>query len=285
MSSLVQEFILLGCLVFFANPLVYAFFYYLLTTKNELFRELSHAKKRYVVKNLSKSVFLFFLSFCCLPYIIGALQTGHWPNNAFRKLGSVYCATDIAGLCFVPNLSTTTKLHHMVVTFCAFANILVDYQQPGIHRAMIFLAYFSMVPYLVNTLLGMRPLGFPEVKKKLAKLASVIYSLSILCNCVYQHYYVFFSSDYLILRCVYMLLYWVIFYDDLILLNYLTYSGFGYDFLPYMREKYQNIMDTFKLVSRVFQKPRSFVGSDLGNNQNSKDLNQISEDLNQDKLD
>ena len=161
----------------------------------------------------------------------------------------------------------TTQLHHTVVTFCAIANILVDYQNPGIHRAMIFLAYCSMVPYLVNTLLGMRPLGFPKLKKHLAQIAAFIYAISIMCNCLYQHYYVIFSGDYLILRGLYLVLYWIILHDDLILLNYLTFIGFQLDFWTYLQEFYEISCKLFYWIGQIFR-ARLFWTQDLGNSKN-----------------
>lgn len=267
MLYLVQELIVLASFVLIANPLFYAFFYYLLINKNEKFKDLSYETRRYVIKNLSKSVFLCFLSIYSVPSLLELVRTGIWPNGKIRFLGNIYCATDIAGLLFVPNLPFTTQLHHTVVTFCAIANILVDYQKPGIHRAMIFLAYCSMVPYLVNTLLGMRPLGFPKLKKRLAKIASVIYAISIACNCTYQHYYVIFSGDYLVLRGLYLVLYWIILHDDLILLNYLTFVGFQFDFWPYLQETYKVLGDAFEWIGQIFR-TRSFWTQDLGNSKN-----------------
>ena len=129
--------------------------------------------------------FLCFLSIYTLPAIIDLYQTGIWPNSTIRFFGTIYCATDIAGLLFVPNLSFATKMHHTVVTFCSIANMSVDYGTPGIHRALVFLCYCSMVPYLVNTLLGLRPLGFNKLKRHLSRISAIIYGLSILFNCTY----------------------------------------------------------------------------------------------------
>ena len=252
------ELLNLGFFVFIANPLLYTFFYYLLINYNQQFQKLSHERIRYVIKNLSKSVFLCFLSLYALPDIIDLYSTGVWNNELLHLLGSIYCATDIAGLLFVPNLPTTTKFHHSVVTVLSVLNLLVDYQQPGIHRAMVLLCYFSMVPYLVNTLLGLRPLGFPILKIQLARICSFIYGLSILMNFSYQHYYVVLANDYIIFRGLYLILYWIILYDDLWLLNYLTFTGFDLKFWPYLELIINKVKNSIHFVSCVFERPRLF---------------------------
>lgn len=218
---LVQLLYLCG-FIFIGNGLLYLVYYQLLTRYNQKFRELKRNQKFYILKNLSKSTMLIGLAIFTTPLVYELVQTGVWLNELITFIGHIYVSTDVAGLIFVPKLPFTTQLHHTVVFICGIANILVDYNQPGIHRALIALTYFSILPYLVNTLLGLRHLGFPRLKKNLAIVCCLIYGPCITINCIIQHTYIFYySEDWIILRLAYFVLYHIIFYDDRKLMRYL----------------------------------------------------------------
>lgn len=218
---LVQLLYLCG-FIFIGNGFLYLVYYQLLERYNQKFRELKRNQKFYVLKNLSKSTMLVGLAIFTTPQLYELIQTHVWLNDQITLMGHIYVSTDVAGLLFVPKLPFTTQLHHTVVFICGIANILVDYNQPGIHRALISLTYFSILPYLVNTLLGLRYLGLPRLKKKLAVVCCVIYGICITINCIIQHAYVFYySEDYIFIRLIYLVLYHIIFYDDRKLMVYL----------------------------------------------------------------
>lgn len=216
------ELVKLGGLVIYGNGGLYYMYYNLLMRRNAIFRGLEIERQMYVIKNLTKSTFLFLLAIISTPWVYELVTIGNWENHRIKFIGSVYVSTDIAGLLFVPDLPKTTKIHHTIVFFLGMMNILVDYQQDGIHRALIALTYFSILPYLVNTLLGLRFLGFPELKQNLALISYWVYGASIIINCSYQNIYtIFYCQSWFLVRIVYLCLYYMILYDDLKLLSYL----------------------------------------------------------------
>ena len=153
--------------------------------------KLSHANKRYVVKNLSKSGVLLLLLLRTTPALWNMFLYDQWDNALISTIGIVYASTDLTGLLFVPNLPTATIVHHICVMVIATINVFMDYTQEGLHRAFISLTILSMIPYLVNTYLGMRHLEGVELKRWIVKICLWVYSVSVLFNCFLQHAYIF----------------------------------------------------------------------------------------------
>lgn len=234
MIYFLEQLLTLLSLTFIGNGFGYLFYYLILNQWNKSFRGLKYEKKLYVMKNLTKSSFLTFLTLYTTPNLYQIYQTGIWDNELITFMGHIYVSTDIAGLFFVPNLPQATKIHHTVVFFFGMANILVDYNQPGIHRALITLTYFSIIPYIVNTLLGSRYLGFPLVNRWLAIFASILYGICITLNCIIQHVYIFYlSDDWWVMRLTYLILYHLIFWDDRNLMKWLFKVAMN----PYKKNK------------------------------------------------
>lgn len=214
-------------LVFVLNTSLYMIYYYLLVSYNQKFRELKWEQKIYVIKNFTKATLLCYLTYFSTKIIYDVLVLKHWDNDDMTLAGLIYVSTDVSGLLFVPNLPTTTKIHHIMVSAIGFFTIIQDFRQPGIQGSFVGLAYFSVIPYLVNFLLGLRHLGFPVLKKQIAKLAGAIYALCIVANIIYQHVYtIYFSQAYYLTMGLYLLGYYLaILRDDFKLLQYLYYAG------------------------------------------------------------
>ena len=210
-------------LVFVVNTSMYMIYYYILVTYNQKFRELEWGKKMYVLKNFSKATVLCYLTFYANKVIYDMLVLNIWNNEVMTLIGLIYASTDVSGLLFVPNLPLTTKIHHVMVSIIGIVTVLQDFEQPGIHGSFIGLAYFSIIPYLVNFLLGLRHLGFPRIRKRIAQFAGVIYGVCIFFNVLYQNVYtIWYSKAYPVTMVIYLLgYYFAILRDDLKLMDYL----------------------------------------------------------------
>lgn len=214
---------LLG-LTFIGNGLGYIFYYVLLSNTNAHFSGLEHRQKMRAVKNLTKATFLAYLTIYTTPHILALVQTGIWDNDLITWMGNIYVSTDMAGLFYVKSLPTSTKIHHTVVFFLGIMNIIADYGQPGTHRNLVALAYFSLIPYSVNCLLGTKDLRLhPIFYRILAVWSALVYGVCIVCNFVYQHITIFwYNEDWWVIRYGFLSLYYIILGDDQILMKWLA---------------------------------------------------------------
>lgn len=210
----------------FINKVFYRLYDAFLIKNDTGYKELIYEKKMYVVKNLTKSTLLAFFSLLCAPRIYSLFfhhSISDWEITAW---GSLYASTDFMGLLFVPNLPTTTKIHHTCVMVFAVFNIFVDHSKEGVHHALIVLTYFSCLPYLVNSLLAFRFLKSIDRTSQLAKLSFGIYGISIFCNFILQHIYVLYILEHHWYNYVYLLLYYLaILRDDIKLMKYLHFKS------------------------------------------------------------
>lgn len=214
---------LLG-LTFIGNGVGYIFYYILLSNTNAHFSGLEHRQKMRAVKNLTKATFLAYLTIYTTPHILALVQTGIWDNDLITWMGNIYVSTDMAGLFYVKSLPTSTKIHHTIVFFLGIMNIIADYSQPGTHRNLVALAYFSLIPYSVNCLLGTKDLRLhPIFYSILAAWSALVYGVCITCNFVYQHVTIFwYNEDWWVIRYVFLFLYYGILSDDNILMKWLV---------------------------------------------------------------
>tara|TARA_R100001163_G_C5054382_1_gene190924 strand:- start:351 stop:1208 length:858 start_codon:yes stop_codon:yes gene_type:complete len=216
MIYFLEQILLLLSLTVIGNGGFYVFYYTILYKFNRNFRKLSHRRRLYDVKNITKATILSFLTFYLTPHVYDMITTGKWDNDIITYFGNVYVSTDLAGLLFVRDLPNLTKIHHTVVLCLGIFSICVDYGVSGIHRNLIALTYFSIIPYLVNCLLGTKDLRFPSVIYKwLAIISSIMYAICITINFLYQHITIlFYSEDLLLVRIAALIIYHLIFMDD-----------------------------------------------------------------------
>lgn len=186
--------------------------------------------KRYVVKNLTKSMILLILILAGLPGFWTMIVTGTWNNDLVHTIGTIYVSTDVSGLIFVPRLPKETLIHHTCVVILGTVNVFMDYSVNGLHRALISLTILSMVPYLVNTYLGMRHLEGTTIKRCIVGICLWVYSASVVVNLILQHLYVFylvpgFLNPWILCKKIaYLAIYYSILNDDIKLIRYLNYK-------------------------------------------------------------
>lgn len=189
------------------------------------FNDLTYAEKKYTVKNLSKSCVLLYILITLSPMIYNIIFNGVWDNEKVHFYGTLYASTDVTGLLLVPNLAKATKIHHITVWVFSTLNMISNHEINGLHRALIVLGFFSVIPYIVNTYLGLRHLDTPYIKNKIVDIALFSYVNSVIANITLQHLYVFrWVSHFNIFSLIYISLYYLILYDDIKLIKYLYHK-------------------------------------------------------------
>lgn len=206
---------------------------------NNYYNKLNYDLKCYTVKNLTKSAILAAIIYWSWDVMIPFLFVHKiWDNRYLTYMGHIYASTDITALIIVPNLSDATIVHHWSVVIFNIFNMYLNYEVPGIHRNLVLLTYFSALPYVVNTRLGLRHLVIDNRQKYIITvIAFVIYSISIILNFIFQVYGFIYDAIWVDLwipiNLLYLLLYKNILSDDYVLLKYLYHKIIEYKQLRY----------------------------------------------------
>jgi hypothetical protein len=209
--------------------LICYWFLELFLAQNKKFSELPFDRKRYVIKNLIKAVYLYLLTIFASISLKNMLLYDVWNNNQIKLLGLMYCLPDFISLFRVPNMAKATIQHHVTTTLLATLNLFNDYSVDTHWRGMIIYAYLSMLTGIVNFYLGYRLIHQDnnlDLKTRLAKASFVIYSISLILNWTYQIYII--SRWLLVFPLIglyaYMLLIAFVVYDDIILVSFLYHE-------------------------------------------------------------
>lgn len=178
-------------------------------------------KKKYIIKNISKSFLLFTLFFSTTIPLINGFILNEWSNVSFYICGCFYTAIDLGGLIYVRGLPRATKIHHTTVTIIGILNLLTDYNKPGYYKSFLIYCYFSIIPFIVNFYLGSRYLiNDIKIRKKIAKASYIIYFFSLITNIISQTI-LFYTNEFSYTIIFYIILFSLIINDDIILINFL----------------------------------------------------------------
>ena len=210
---------MLALIVFFISSIVVYFSY--THTQNYLkyntlkFSSLSINKQYYVVKNITKGIYLSFLVVTGWFIIIHDAMNGVFDNRIIRIFASLYVSNDVVGLFRVSNLPTSTRLHHSATIIFLLVAWNVDFKQSNVGQLLLLYTYFSALSFPVNLYLGLR-LCYDDMEW-LRVLSKYIYAFGCTCNWYIQFQYFIPSAE----SYMYMLLLFVIITDDLVLLRWL----------------------------------------------------------------
>ena len=160
-------------------------------SSNTKFMKLKFYRKRYVIKNFIKAIYLYLLTIYSVIYIKDLVLHDIWDNNAIKLMGLMYCLPDLISLYRVPKMQMATIHHHRTTTILALLNLFNDYSKDTYWRGMIIYGYLSMITGIVNFYLGYRVIfsdNHVQLKKNIAKTAFIVYVSSLLLNWSYQLY-------------------------------------------------------------------------------------------------
>lgn len=174
--------------------------------------------KPYVIKNVTKSAYLFLLFIFSSVFIIPSAIYGDYNNTLIKICGSLYVSNDFCAL-FHVKLNNTTKFHHIATSILLFYSWTIDFNENHIAKLIFLYTYISSANFGVNLFLGLR--FFDEYKRFLNLLKNIIkhiYFGSFVVNVLLQIYFIDFtvSGTY-----IYSMLISLIIVDDIYLLKWL----------------------------------------------------------------
>ena len=121
------------------------------------YNNLKYHKKLYVLKNITKSIFLFFLSIYTFnSLILSILIYGKWNNKIAHFFASGYVSNDLMGLLIVPKLPFSTKMHHIITSTLLFYSYTINFEEENVGRWMFLYTIMSTYTFTVNFYLGLR---------------------------------------------------------------------------------------------------------------------------------
>lgn len=178
------------------------------------FSRLSENRQFYVVKNITKGIYLAFLVLFGFFFIIYPIFNNQYDNNTIRIFASLYVSNDFIGLYRVSNLPTSTRLHHTASIVFLLAAWAIDFQTSVVGQMLLLYTYFSAIAFPVNLYLGLRLCYDVPWLRKIAKY---IYFISCALNWYVQ--YQWFTVEPSVMAYVTLLS--VIVFDDIVLLRWL----------------------------------------------------------------
>jgi hypothetical protein len=179
------------------------------------FSSLSVNKQYYVVKNITKGIYLSFLVIVGWFMVIQDAMNDIFVNQTIRIFASLYVSNDVVGLFRVSKLPTSTRLHHSATVIFLLVAWNVDFEQSNVGRLLLLYTYFSAISFPVNLYLGLR-LCY-DGTDWLKTLSKYIYAFGCMCNWYIQFQYFIPSTE----SYMYMTLLLVIITDDIVLLKWL----------------------------------------------------------------
>lgn len=220
--------IITGFLIYEFNLLVKS----ILEKNNDLFNSYTLERQLYIVKNITKSIILFFISIRIIYLLINSIKKETLNNFDIKTLATLYVAGDIVALLTVPGLPESTRRHHMATTLLLFVNYLIDYEDMSristkIGILLIGYATFSAFSFLVNLYLGSRfIISKKSIVNKLRQVALNNYKICIYLNWTLQILFMLFTLTVDINLAIAYLIYTIVFIpivqDDLILVSWLS---------------------------------------------------------------
>jgi len=201
----------------------------LLTRYNNKYNEYDDDKKKYIVKNLFKSIHLGIMSFLAFYLLINFFFYDNWDFSSLSQVcGMVYGLPDTIAIFVVPNLAISTYIHHTCVTALWLVNFFMEIHQFHFWRGIVILTLFSVLSGSVNFYLAFRFLC-PESKWKnpIKKFAYYNY-ICVLIGSWSYHLYIFYTQLFILQIFdsigfwLYFIVSFLILYDDLVLLHFLS---------------------------------------------------------------
>ena len=197
-----------------------------LTKKSLIFNTYTMARKYYISKNIFKGIILCMLVPLSTVILWNGLIKGQWDRHIISICGTLYAATDMAGLVMVRNLALSTILHHVCVFIFTLVTLSFDYNTCPWIQSLVIYGSFASYTFLVNTYLGLRFVITKNFKnywmfEDMKKLATVFYMTCIVLTWCIQYYYMFYIYTFDIFSTSYAILSHIILFDDIVLINHL----------------------------------------------------------------
>ena len=189
---------------------------------NKKYAELTPDRRKYVQKNLIKSIFLALLMVIALFTIVVQIWSSNkWDNWIIHRLAALYVSNDLMGLLYVPNLPQTTIIHHVISCILVVISFGIDFNESDIGQAMFVYTMASAGAYVVNLHLAIRWL-FVGKLYKFRIFSGVIYVLCCLISWTWHIWWILTRARLSWAHIGYILMLSMIVRDDIILMKWLT---------------------------------------------------------------
>lgn len=233
--------IFLGSSELFKFGLIYTFFYSFLDifmNNSTSYIKLEKHKQMYILKNIIKSISMFFIFIFSLSKLYTYFINDHFDNQVVRKYGAAYVANDLLALILVDKLPKTTIIHHKLTTIFYYILCSFDINQVFVLKLLVLYTFFSYCAFMVNLYLALRffiseneseedSKMIKNIDKIIDKVRITAYLNYSIC-CIFNwgiHFILLFNRYYLNLlsftEIIYCFMLIPIIKDDLILLSWL----------------------------------------------------------------
>ena len=219
-------FLLISCLSVLSSYCIL----HLIFINSKEYNLLTYNKKCYVLKNVTKSIILFIMTFYSIEKIILPGMKGEWDNTDVHTFSSAYVSNDLIGLLIVPKLPFSTKMHHLITGSLLFYSYTIDFTENNVGRWMFIYTVMSTITFLVNTYLGLRHIrtekesNLNRIIDNIRVMAFYIYLVACLINWTIHIFLIsekIYNLEYTIPYIMYSILLIPIINDDLILMRWL----------------------------------------------------------------
>lgn len=188
-------------------------------------QDMTQSRQAYVVKNVSKSIVLAFLTPPAFWVMNRILWYQTWETDLITCMGSIYAASDIVAFFrMFRKLPQSTKIHHACVCVFAFINAWIHYgESTSIWKQTAMLAIASAPTFMVNTFLGARHLSeiSDAEKRRLAKASFGVYAMCLTWSMAWQAIVMYRQVEWRWWDTGYVVAVVLIYYDDWVLSRYL----------------------------------------------------------------
>ena len=195
----------------------------LLSKFNFLYPKLDYNRRVYVIKNIVKSVILFYICVRDHLYLYklfnNITDSNIWIlfDSKIKQSLISYCVIDMMGLFCIRNLPIRTKIHHTIVISVTLACIYEVLLSIEIIRLLFIHGVLSCVSFPVNLLLGLRLISRDNYYS-FKKFCAILYTLNIIISLYYQYTYaISVTYNYYI----HVILLAPVIIDDIILMKWL----------------------------------------------------------------
>lgn len=231
-GEIIYQYLKLGCFCFiYAN--IYPFIDKILKV-NQSYQNLRHHKKQYVIKNIWKSIVMFYLCIITLPEMKNIFYYQIFNMNLIRSWGITYVANDLTALYMVDKLPSNTRNHHMMSGLLLSIVFMFEGDDSDMVKFIVIYTIFSYMAFLVNLYLAFRFLtcetsDFDTLGNRINQSIDTLrhfayynYGITLFLNWSYHlYYFIFMISCYKLSHLIYIGFLIPIIKDDLILLKWL----------------------------------------------------------------
>ena len=183
----------------------------------------------YTLSNAIKSALLFLYTPFAIHTLYNIIVANHWDTPRIRNMAVLYAIPDLAALCVVRRMATSTIVHHVVVNIFAVYIVFHTFSSSlSVCNGMVVYAIFSVFSYLVNALLASRFVAnaSKERMRQSYQMAMWIYVLCCGINWTWQCWFVVRTFPSHSLHIIgYVLLVSLLIRDDVILIRWLIHKS------------------------------------------------------------